>query len=89
MALISFKLLKQITYQAQVIPIVLFAPANVSYNKASVDRNTVYVDANYEVAEDVEWFGRIMFTQNNSFGRYAPPAAPWNNMAADNPQPLW
>ncbi|MCP3127605.1 TonB-dependent receptor [Shewanella sp. KJ2020] len=62
-----------------------FAPANVSYNKASVDRNTVYVDANYEVAEDVEWFGRIMFTQNNSFGRYAPPAAPWNNMDADNP----
>ncbi|VEE60539.1 Outer membrane cobalamin translocator [Shewanella putrefaciens] len=62
-----------------------FAPANVSYNKASVDRNTVYVDANYEVAENIEWFGRIMFTQNKSFGRYAPPAAPWNNMSADNP----
>ena len=62
-----------------------FAPANVSYNKASVDRNTVYVDSNYEVAEDVEWFGRIMFTQNSSFGRYAPPAAAWNNMTADNP----
>ncbi|MCZ4339601.1 TonB-dependent receptor [Shewanella colwelliana] len=63
----------------------MYAYGNVSYNKASVDRNTVYVDANYEVAEDVEWFGRIMFTQNNSFGRYAPPAAAWNNMAADNP----
>ncbi len=63
----------------------MFAYANVSYNKASVDRNTVYVDANYEVAEDVEWFGRIMFTQNESFGRYAPPAAAWRNMAADNP----
>ncbi|MFV7769748.1 TonB-dependent receptor [Shewanella marisflavi] len=63
----------------------MYAYGNVSYNKASVDRNTVYVDANYELGEDVEWFGRIMFTQNNSFGRYAPPAAPWTNMTADNP----
>ncbi|WP_394132841.1 TonB-dependent receptor [Shewanella maritima] len=63
----------------------MYAYGNVSYNKASVDRNTVYVDANYEVAEDVEWFGRVMFTQNKSFGRYAPPAAPWTNMSADNP----
>ncbi|WP_297894729.1 TonB-dependent receptor plug domain-containing protein, partial [Shewanella sp.] len=44
----------------------MYAHANVSYNKASTDRNTVYVDANYEVAEDVEWFGRTMVTQNNS-----------------------
>ncbi|MCL1118182.1 TonB-dependent receptor [Shewanella aestuarii] len=63
----------------------MYAFANVSYNKASVDRNTVYVDANYEIAEDVEWFGRAMVTQNNSFGRYAPPAAPWRNMSATNP----
>ncbi|WP_445777870.1 TonB-dependent receptor domain-containing protein [Shewanella sp.] len=63
----------------------MYAFANVSYNKASVDRNTVYVDANYEVAEDIEWFGRVMVTQNSSFGRYAPPAATWNNMSADNP----
>ncbi|GGP82330.1 TonB-dependent receptor domain-containing protein [Shewanella ulleungensis] len=63
----------------------MYAFANVSYNKASIDRNTVYVDANYEVAEDVEWFGRVMVTQNSSFGRYAPPAAAWSNMAADNP----
>ncbi|RTR34315.1 TonB-dependent receptor [Shewanella atlantica] len=63
----------------------MYAYGNVSYNKASIDRNTVYVDANYEVFEDVEWFGRVMFTQNESFGRYAPPAATWDNMAADNP----
>jgi len=62
----------------------MFAYANVSYNKASVDRNTLYVDANYEIMEDVEWFGRAMFVQNSSFGRYAPPAAAWDNMAADN-----
>ncbi|WP_394388110.1 TonB-dependent receptor [Shewanella woodyi] len=63
----------------------MYAYGNVSYNKASIDRNTVYVDANYEVAEDVEWFGRVMVTQNKSFGRYAPPAAGWNKMSADNP----
>ncbi|MFT6131358.1 MAG: iron complex outermembrane receptor protein [Shewanella sp.] len=63
----------------------MYAYANASYNKASVDRNTVYVDANYEIAEDVEWFGRVMVTQNTSFGRYAPPAAQWQNMSADNP----
>ncbi|GGJ04572.1 TonB-dependent receptor [Shewanella hanedai] len=63
----------------------MYAYGNVSYNKASIDRNTVYVDANYEVAEDVEWFGRVMVTQNRSFGRYAPPAATWNKMSADNP----
>ncbi|KIO37411.1 TonB-dependent receptor [Shewanella sp. cp20] len=63
----------------------MYAYGNVSYNKASVDRNTVYVDANYEIAEDVEWFGRVMVTQNKSFGRYAPPAAAWESMSADNP----
>ncbi|MBB1316708.1 TonB-dependent receptor [Shewanella sp. SR43-4] len=63
----------------------MYAFANVSYNKASTERNTVYVDANYEIAEDIEWFGRVMVTAGNSFGRYAPPAAAWNSMAADNP----
>ena len=62
-----------------------FAYANISYNKASIDRNTVFVDANYEVADDIEFFTRAMFVQNKSFGRYAPPAAPWANMSADSP----
>ncbi|MEO2280863.1 TonB-dependent receptor domain-containing protein [Pseudoalteromonas pernae] len=62
----------------------MYAFANVSYNKASIDRNTLYLDANYSLTDDVEWFGRAMMVQNDSFGRYAPPAAPWRNMAADN-----
>jgi outer membrane receptor protein involved in Fe transport len=62
----------------------MYAYANVSYNTASVDRNTVFVDANYELTDDVEWFGRAMFVQNKSFGRYAPPAAPWQNMSYEN-----
>ncbi|MCQ8877118.1 TonB-dependent receptor [Pseudoalteromonas shioyasakiensis] len=63
----------------------MYAFANVSYNKASIDRNTVYLDANYELSDAVEWYGRAMFVQNSSFGRYAPPAAAWSNMEADNP----
>ena len=63
----------------------MYAYGGVSYNKASTQRNTVYVDADYDLSDDVEWFGRVMFTQNSSFGRYAPPAAAWNNMAADSP----
>ncbi|KPV96368.1 hypothetical protein [Pseudoalteromonas sp. P1-8] len=34
---------------------------------------------------NVEWFGQTMFVQNSSFGRYAPPAAAWESMSADNP----
>jgi iron complex outermembrane receptor protein len=58
--------------------------ADVSYNKASINRNTLFVDANYEVADGVEWFGRAMFVQNSSFGRYAPPAATWDDMSFNN-----
>ncbi|MCQ8819499.1 TonB-dependent receptor [Pseudoalteromonas agarivorans] len=63
----------------------MYAFANVSYNTASIDRNTLYVSANYELTDDIEFFAQTMFVQNSSFGRYAPPAAPWENMAADNP----
>ncbi|MEQ3514977.1 TonB-dependent receptor [Pseudoalteromonas sp. BZB3] len=63
----------------------MYAYANVSYNTASIDRNTIYVSSNYELTDSTQWFGQAMFVQNSSFGRYAPPAAPWRNMAADNP----
>ena len=60
----------------------MYAFANVSYNTASIDRNTLYVNANYEIADEVEWFGQAMFVQNSSFGRYAPPAAPVRGIPA-------
>ena len=63
----------------------MYAFGNVSYNTASIDRNTLYVNSNYQITDDIEWFGQAMFVQNSSFGRYAPPAAPWNNMSAENP----
>lgn len=63
----------------------MYAFANVSYNTASFDRNTLYVNSKYEITDEMEFFGQAMFVQNSSFGRYAPPAAPWVNMSADNP----
>lgn len=54
-----------------------FAYAGVSANQASTNRDSIFVNAKYEVAEDMEFFARAMFTHNKSFGRYAPPAAPW------------
>jgi len=63
----------------------MYAFANVSYNTASVDRNSLYVNSRYEITDDIEFFGQAMFVQNSSFGRYAPPAAAWTNMSADNP----
>ena len=63
----------------------MYAYGNVSYNKASINRNTVFVNADYDVAEDIEWFGRAMFVHNHSFGRYAAPAARWDDFGADNP----
>jgi iron complex outermembrane receptor protein len=62
-----------------------YAYGNVSINKTDMQRNTVYVDADYDLSDDIEWFGRVMFTQSSTKGRYAPPAAPWNKMAADSP----
>lgn len=52
-----------------------FAYANVSANMASVDRNSVMINADYDITDDIEIFARIMTVHNESFGRYAPPAA--------------
>jgi outer membrane cobalamin receptor len=64
----------------------MYAYANVSYNTASVDRNTLYVNSTYEITENIEFFAQAMFVQNSSFGRYAPPAAGWDNMSYENDQ---
>jgi len=58
----------------------MYAFANNSFNTASVDRNTVYVSADYELTDDIEFFAQGMFVQNSSFGRYAPPAAAASNV---------
>ncbi|QBG37450.1 TonB-dependent receptor plug domain-containing protein [Litorilituus sediminis] len=54
-----------------------FAYAGVSANQASTNRDSIFVNGTYEISENVEFFARAIFTHNESFGRYAPPAAPW------------
>ncbi len=54
-----------------------YAYANISANLASTKRKAAYVNADYQVSDDVNFTARAMYSHNNSFGRYAPPAAPW------------
>lgn len=54
-----------------------FAYAGVSANQASTNRDSIFVNGSYDITDDMSFFARALFTHNNSFGRYAPPAAPW------------
>ena len=54
-----------------------YAFANISANKASINRNSVFVNGEYSINDDVDFFTRMLFTHNRSFGRYAPAAAPF------------
>jgi iron complex outermembrane receptor protein len=62
-----------------------YAYANVSANRASTERINSYVNADYQVSDDVEVFIDAIFSNTESFGRYAPPAAP-GTMLASNPK---
>ena len=57
--------------------------ANISANKAELNRVNTFLNGRYEISENVEFFANALFSKVDSFGRYAPPAAPWNNMPAD------
>jgi len=52
-----------------------YAFALVSANRASLDRLNTFVSAEYELTDNVEAFVDVLLSQNESFGRYAPPAA--------------
>ncbi|MCK7460550.1 TonB-dependent receptor plug domain-containing protein [Idiomarina aminovorans] len=62
-----------------------FAFSGVSANQASTNRDSVMTNATYMINDDLELFARGMFSRNDSFGRYAPPAAPYPGIAADDP----
>ncbi|WP_193165073.1 TonB-dependent receptor plug domain-containing protein [Microbulbifer hainanensis] len=60
-----------------------YAYANVSANKAELNRVNTYMNASYELTDQVEFYTNVLFSKVDSFGRYAPPAAPWINPPAD------
>ena len=53
-----------------------YAYALVSANRASLDRNNAWISADYEITDNVELFFDMVWSATESFGRYAPPAAP-------------
>ncbi|MCH8959169.1 MAG: TonB-dependent receptor [Proteobacteria bacterium] len=46
--------------------------AATSANEASLTRDTMFVNGNYQVNEDLNFFARGTFSRTQSFGRYAP-----------------
>ena len=62
-----------------------YAYANVSANRASMKRINSFVNANYNVSDDIEIYVDAIISNNESFDRYAPPAAP-GTMLASNPK---
>jgi len=60
-----------------------YAYALVSANRASLKRLNTFVSAEYELSDDVEAFVDIILSDNESFGRYAPPAAPGPTIPGD------
>ncbi len=65
-----------------------YAYANVSANRASMDRINAYVNADYQVSDDIEIYVDAVMSNNESFGRYAPPAAPGTALATDPKNPF-
>ncbi|MEC7663681.1 MAG: TonB-dependent receptor [Pseudomonadota bacterium] len=53
-----------------------YAYALVSANRASLDRTNAWISADYELTDNTEVFFDLVWTEVDSFGRYAPPAAP-------------
>ncbi len=61
-----------------------YAYADVAANQASTDRQSIFVNGHYDITDYVRLKSRAMVSVNKSFGRYAPPAAPWRNMPANS-----
>ena len=64
-----------------------YAYANVSANRASAERVNAWVSSTFELNDSVELFADMIIAQNESFGRYAPPAAPGTALASDPRNP--
>jgi len=62
-----------------------FAYAGVSANRAELKKVNTFAYGTYEVSDNAEMYVRGMFSQNKTFGRYAPPAAQWPSPPIDHP----
>ena len=62
-----------------------YAFADIAANRAELERLNGYLFGSYDLGADAELYARLMVTKNESFGRFAPPAAPWPMPPADHP----
>ena len=61
-----------------------FAYAGVSANRAELEKANSYMYGDYQISDNHQVYVRGFFSKNESFGRYAPPAAGWPNPPADH-----
>ncbi|MES2826311.1 MAG: TonB-dependent receptor [Pseudomonadota bacterium] len=61
----------------------MYGFANTSTNKAELDKTNIYLNYNRNLNEDTEFYARSILSRVESFGRFAPAAATWDNMPAD------
>lgn len=61
----------------------MYGFADVSANKAELDKTNVYVNYNYDINDATEFYARSIVSRVESFGRFAPAAAAWEDMPAD------
>jgi iron complex outermembrane receptor protein len=62
-----------------------YAYADISTNRAELQKLNAYLFGSYDVGEQTELYVRLMAMKNESFGRFAPPAANWPFPPADHP----
>ena len=60
-----------------------YAYALVSANRAGLERLNTWVSAEYEINDSLEVYMDAIISDNESFGRYAPPAAPGPTIPGD------
>ena len=62
-----------------------YAFSDIAANRAELEKLSGYLFGSYDVGERSELYARLMVMKNESFGRYAPSAAPWPYPPADHP----
>lgn len=61
----------------------MYGFADVSANKAELDKTNVYVNYTYDLNDATEFYARSIISRVETFGRFAPAAATWDDMPAD------
>lgn len=63
----------------------MYGYADISANKAALDRNNAYLNAEFTINDKMDFFTTALISRVESFGRFAPPAATWPDMPEDSP----